>query len=93
MFHRVENLTNNAIQILCFAMLGFGLNQSPFILEGALKTDFERYKSMYLELIREIRDDMYVDDLVTGGENLQEIEKTKSDSIELFEKEGFKLHK
>ena len=93
MFHRVENLTHNAIQILCFAMLGFGLNQSPFILEGTLKTHFERYKSMYLELIRKIRDDMYVDDLVTEGESLQEIEKTKSDSIELFEKEGFKLHK
>ena len=93
MFHRVENLTDNAIQILCFAMLGFGLNQSPFILEGTLKTHFERYKSMYLELIWIIRDDMYVDDLVTEGESLQEIEKTKSDSIELFEKEGFKLHK
>ena len=48
---------------------------------------------MYLELIWIIRDDMYVDDLVTEGESLQEIEKTKSDSIELFEKEGFKLHK
>ena len=48
---------------------------------------------MYLELIRKIRDDMYVDDLVTGGESLQEVEKIKSDSIELFEKGGFKLHK
>ena len=48
---------------------------------------------MYLELIREIRDDMYVDDLVTGGESFQEVEKIKSDVIELFEKGGFKLHK
>ena len=44
---------------------------------------------MYLELIRKIRDDMHVDDLVTGGESLQEVEKIKSDSIELFEKIGF----
>ena len=36
---------------------------------------------------------MYVDDLVTGGKSLQKVEKIKSDSIELFEKEGFKLHK
>ena len=36
---------------------------------------------------------MYVDDLVTGGESLQEVEKIKSDFIELFEKGGFKLHK
>ena len=36
---------------------------------------------------------MFVDDLVTGGESLQEVEKIKSDSIELFYKGGFKLHK
>ena len=30
---------------------------------------------------------------MTGGESLQKIEKTKPDSIELFEKRGFKLHK
>ena len=35
---------------------------------------------------------MYVDNLVTGRESLQEVEKIKSDSIELFEKGGFKLH-
>ena len=34
---------------------------------------------------------MHVDDLVTGGESLQEVEKIKSDSLELFR--WFKLHK
>ena len=48
---------------------------------------------MYLELVRKIRDDRHVDDLVTGGESLQEVEKIKSDSLELFEKVGLKLHK
>ena len=71
----------------------FGLNQSPFILEGTLKTHFERYESMYLELTRKIRNDMYVDDLVTGGESLLEAEKINSDPIELFEKRRFKLNK
>ena len=31
---------------------------------------------------------MYVDDLVTRGESLQEVEKIKFDFIELFEKGG-----
>ena len=70
-FHWVENLTNNTVQILRFAWLVFGLNQSPFILEGTLKTHFKRYESMYLEIIRKIRDDMYLDDFVTEGESLQ----------------------
>ena len=78
-FYWVENRTNNTIQILRFTRLVFGLNQSPFILEGTLKTHFERYESMYLELIRKIRDDMCVDDLVTAGESLQEVEKIKPD--------------
>ena len=36
---------------------------------------------------------MYVDNFGTGGESLQEVEKIKSDFIELFEKGGFKLRK
>ena len=92
-FHWTENQTNNTIQILRFSRLVCGLNQSSFILEGTLKTHFERNESIYLGLIRKIRDDMYVDDLVTGGECLEEVEKIKSDSIELFEKGGVKLHK
>ena len=53
--HWDKNLTNNKIQILRFTRLVFGLNQSPFTLEGTLKTHFERYESMYLELIRYVR--------------------------------------
>ena len=87
-FHWIENVTNNTTQILRFTRLVFGLNQSPFILQDTLKTHFERYESIYLEPIRKIRDDMYVDDLVTGRESLQEVEKIKSNSIELFEKRG-----
>ena len=43
---------------------------------------------MWLELIRKSRDDMYVNDLVTGGESLHKVEKITSDSIELFENRG-----
>ena len=80
-FHCVENLTNNTIQILSFTRLVFGLNQSTFISEGTLKTHFERYESMYLKLIRKIRDDMCVDDLVLGGESLQEVQKIKNNDL------------
>ena len=44
-----------------------------------------------VELITKIRDDIYVNDLVTGGESMQKVEKKKYDSIELFGKWGFKL--
>ena len=93
-FHWIENLTNNTIQILRFTRLVFGLNQSPFILEETLKTHFQRYESMYLELIRKIRDDMYdVEKINRILRILQDVEKIKSDSLEPFEKGEFKLYK
>ena len=36
---------------------------------------------------------MYVDDLVSGGTNLVEVENLKQKSTELFSKGGFNLHK
>ena len=34
---------------------------------------------------------MYVDDLVTRGKNLEEAEKIKQNSVQLFKKGGFNL--
>ena len=77
-----------------FTRLVFGLNQSAFILEGTLRTHFHRYESMYLELIRKIRDDMYdVEKINRILRILQDVEKIKSDSLEPFEKGEFKLYK
>ena len=71
----------------------FGLTQSPFILEGTLKKYFENYKQAYAKIIKIIENDMYVDDLVTGGESLDEVKTIKEKTIELFKKGGFNLHK
>ena len=35
---------------------------------------------------------MYVDDLVSGGESINEVKELKSDSISLFRQLGFKLN-
>ena len=39
-----------------------------------------------------VTNDMHVDDLVTGGENINEVKKLKTDSISLFRKGWFNLH-
>ena len=36
---------------------------------------------------------MYVDDLIIRGNTLNEVKQIKSDSVPLFKKRGFKLHK
>ena len=83
----------NRIEVNCFTRLVFGLTQSPFILEGTLREHFNNCKSVYPELIENIRNNMYVDALVSGGNILSEVEAIKQKSIELFAKGGFNLRK
>ena len=63
-----EKANYDIIKIYRFTRLVFGLSQSPFILEGIIKIHFENYIEMFRELIERVKDDMYVDDLVIGGE-------------------------
>ena len=65
-FHRSEKSNYDIIKIYRFTRQVFGLNQSPFILEGTLKIHFKNYIGMLQELIERVKDDMYVDDLMTG---------------------------
>ena len=76
-----------------FTRFVFELNQSPFILVGTLEIHLENYIVMFRELIERVKDDMYVDDLVTRGESTSEVDKIKGDSVNLFQRGGFKLHK
>ena len=80
-FHWVNSLESKNIEILRFTRLVFGLTQSPFILQGSLKKHFENYRGSFKGLIKIIEDDMYVDDLVTGGNNLEEVKEIKQSSV------------
>jgi hypothetical protein len=42
---------------------------------------------------KETRDNLYVDDLITGGENVESVAAKRSQAVELFEDATFKLHK
>ena len=48
---------------------------------------------MHTKIIEVTENDMYIDDLVTGGESLDEVKIFKKKSIKLFKKWGFNLHK
>ena len=92
-FHWSKKVNYDVIKIYRFTRLVFWLNQSPFVLEGILKIHFENYFGMFRELIERVKDDIYEDDLATGGESTNEVDKIKGDSVNLFQRGGFKLHK
>ena len=50
-FHWSEKANYDIIKIYRFTRLVFGLNQSPFILEGTSKIHFENYIGMFREMI------------------------------------------
>ena len=58
--------------------LDFGFTQSPFIFKGTLTEHFNNYKSVYPKLIENIRNDMYVDDLLSRQNILNEVIKHKN---------------
>ena len=43
----------------------FGLTQPPFILERTLDAHFDNYEQEFWEVVEKVRDNMYVDDLMT----------------------------
>ena len=48
-FHWIESLEFKKIKVLRFTKLSFGLIQSPFILEGTLKSHFENFRREFEE--------------------------------------------
>ena len=83
-FPCVKNCDQNQVETNRFTRLVFGLMQSPFILEATLKTHFHNYLTDYPKVIENISDDMYVDDLTSGGNTVGEIEILKQKCEDLF---------
>ena len=83
-FHWVKNSDPSVIDINRFTRLVFSLTLSPFILEGTLKEHFQYYVNEYPTVIEAISKDMYVDDLVSGSNTIEEVKVIKQKSIELF---------
>ena len=58
-----------------------------------LNEHLKSWKTRHPELVKEIRNALYVDDLMTGGVNAEEVGEKKSTAIEVFDDARFKLHK
>ena len=50
------------------------------------------YTEKYRAEVAEIKDDLHVDDLITGGKNFEQVASLKYIAIEIFHEGGFKLH-
>ena len=71
----------------------FGMTCSPFLLGGVINEDLRLWETRHPEPVKEIRDGLYVDDLMTGGETVNIVATKRTGAVEIFENGTFKLHK
>jgi hypothetical protein len=92
-FHWINEQNPEEIEVYRFTQALFGLNQSPFLLGGTLEQHLSSQEKEFPAEVTEIRDGLYVDDLLTGGCVVEEVKHLKETAIEIFDRAQFKLHK
>ncbi len=83
----------NAIQIYRFTRALFGLTCSPFLLGGVVDQHLEHWRERKPEVVDELKKNLYVDDLLSGGDTVPEAKDKKSVMSEILADGTFKLHK
>ena len=92
-FHWIKDREILGTVVLVFTRLMFGLSASPFVLEGTIKHHLGWYEKEQPETVIELKQSMYVDDLIGGGDNTESAKKFKENIVKIFDEAGFKLHK
>eukprot|EP00112_Aurelia_sp_Birch-Aquarium-sp1_P001131 Seg1117.2 transcript_id=Seg1117.2/GoldUCD/mRNA.D3Y31 product="hypothetical protein" protein_id=Seg1117.2/GoldUCD/D3Y31 len=92
-FHWIKDIQQEEVEVLRFTRALFGLTQSPFLLGGTLEQHLLSYDGQHAETIEEIRRSLYVDDVISGGCTIDEMQHFKARAIQVFKDAGFSLHK
>ena len=61
--------------------MAFGLTQSPFALDATAQHQLQNYINKLEELVKWIMEDLYVDDLITGGDKIIDEQTLKGTAI------------
>ncbi len=84
---------DNEVEIYRFTRALFGLAPSPFLLNGVLEAHLDLWEEERPEAVAELRKSLYVDDLVSGGQTVQQAQRNKEQSTEILQDATFELHK
>ena len=84
---------HSQLETLRFTRALFGLAPSPFLLGGGIDCHLDAWEEKYPEVVTELRRSLYVDDLLTRGQTIQQANERKERTIEIFNDATFKLHK
>ena len=92
-FHWLKNIETKEVKTLRFTRALFGLGPSPFLLGGVIEQHLDTWSSTQSEIACEIKKNMYVDDLISGGTTAPKARDMKNAATEIFADAAFELHK
>ena len=76
-FHWIKDKSTEELEVLRFTRVVFGLAPSPFLLNAVIQQHLESMQSEYLETVQEIKNSLYVDDLITGDTTVEGAQQLK----------------
>jgi hypothetical protein len=92
-FHWYEDLETKKVQTLRFTRALFGLAPSPFLLGGVVEQHLQLCQRRFPAEVEEIKRNLYVDDLIGGGETSTKALHLKETAQTIFGEANFELHK
>ncbi|XP_035214797.1 uncharacterized protein LOC118188475 [Stegodyphus dumicola] len=85
--------TDDQLEVYRFKRVLFGVNSSPFLLAATIKLHIQKYRNVYPDTFQILDTCMYVDDLVTGADDVSEALKTSREAKEIMRGAGMNLRK
>ena len=84
---------NAEVETYCFTRVLFGLAPSPFLLGEMIDSHLDAWSMRYPEEVARLRRSFYVDDLLSGGNDVAQAQARKERAIEIMKDATFELHK
>ena len=77
-FHWLKNVETKEVETLRFTRALFGLGPSPFFLGGVIEQHLDIWSHKQPEIVRKIKKNLYVDDLISGGTTVSKAREKKN---------------
>ena len=92
-FHWITDKDPSKVEIYRFTRAMFRLVQSPFLFGGTLEHHLNSMKDHHPEEVSEILRRLYVDDILTGMNTMEQVKHLKKSAVSIFGEAQFQLHK
>ena len=88
-----DDLLDGSQAVYRYTVLPFGLRCSPYLAIATIHHHVSQYADTYPHVVKEILENMYVDDLLSGAKTVEEALRSYEAEVEIMKAAGMKLRK